>query len=95
MAGGTTFHFVTEGIATALDRARTAAGGDDVTVLGGATTVNQYLAAGLVDELRLHITAFTLGSGTRLFEDVPPLGLEQVASRSTSLVTHLTYRVAR
>ncbi|MEV6381149.1 dihydrofolate reductase family protein [Streptomyces sp. NPDC051773] len=95
MAGGTTFHFVTEGIATALDRARAAAGGDDVTVLGGATTVNQYLAAGLVDELRLHITAFTLGSGTRLFEDVPPLRLEQVASRSTSLVTHLTYRVAR
>lgn len=95
MAGGTTFHFVTDGIAAALARARAAAGGDDVTVLGGATTVNQFLTAGLVDELRLHVTPFTLGSGTRLFEDVPPLRLEQVASRSTSLVTHLTYRVAR
>ncbi|MEE1765672.1 MULTISPECIES: dihydrofolate reductase family protein [unclassified Streptomyces] len=95
MSGGTTFHFVTEGIAAALDRARAAAGEEDITVLGGATTVNQYLAAGLIDELRLHVTAFTLGSGTRLFEDVPPLRLAQVASRSTTLVTHLTYRVRR
>jgi dihydrofolate reductase len=93
MDGGTTFHFVTDGIASALTQARAAAGEGDVLVHGGATTINQYLAAGLVDELRLHIVPFTLGSGTRLFEGVPPLELEQVKSRLASLVTHLTYRV--
>ena len=61
--------------------------------MGGATTINQYLAAGLVDELRLHIVPLTLGAGTRLFEGVPPLKLEQVTSRAASLVTHVTYRV--
>ncbi|AMW14846.1 riboflavin biosynthesis protein RibD [Streptomyces qaidamensis] len=93
MEGGTTFHFVTDGIASALARAREAAGDGGVTVLGGATTVNQYLAAGLVEELRLHIVPLTLGAGTRLFEGVPPLRLEQVTSRAASRVTHLTYRV--
>jgi dihydrofolate reductase len=95
MAGGTTYHFVTDGIASALARARAAAGDGDVLVHGGATTVNQYLAAGLVDELRLHIVPLTLGAGTRLFEGVPPLELEQVTSRPASLVTHVTYRVPR
>jgi dihydrofolate reductase len=93
MEGGTTFHFVTDGIESALEQARAAAGGADVLVLGGATTVNQYLAAGLIEELRLHIVPFTLGAGTRLFEGVPPLELEQVASRAATAVTHLTYRV--
>lgn len=95
MRGGTTYHFVTDGIASALARARAAAGDGDVAVHGGATTVNQYLAAGLIDELRLHVVPFTLGAGTRLFEGVPPLELEQVASRSATRVTHLTYRVVR
>ncbi|MFF7489145.1 dihydrofolate reductase family protein [Streptomyces luteogriseus] len=94
MDGGTTYHFVTDGIAAALDRARTAADGSDVTVLGGATTINQYLAAGLIDELRLHIAPLTLGAGTRLFEGVPPLKLEQLTSRAASRVTHVTYRVS-
>ncbi|MEU6474335.1 dihydrofolate reductase family protein [Streptomyces massasporeus] len=94
MDGGTTYHFVTDGIVSALERARTAAGGGDVTVLGGATTVNQYLAAGLIDELRLHIAPLTLGAGTRLFEGVPPLELEQLTSRAASRVTHVTYRVS-
>ncbi|MGK5694403.1 dihydrofolate reductase family protein [Streptomyces sp. URMC 128] len=93
MDGGTTYHFVTDGIASALARARAAAGDGDVLILGGATTINQYLAAGLIDELRLHIVPFTLGAGTRLFEGVPPLKLEQVRSRAASLVTHLIYRV--
>lgn len=93
MDGGTTYHFVTDGIASALARARAAAGDGDVLILGGATTINQYLTAGLIDELRLHIVPFTLGAGTRLFEGVPPLRLEQVRSRPASLVTHLTYRV--
>ncbi|MEU0179460.1 dihydrofolate reductase family protein [Streptomyces massasporeus] len=94
MAGGTTYHFVTDGIVSAMDMARTAAGGGDVTVLGGATTINQYLAAGLIHELRLHIAPLTLGAGTRLFEGVPPLELEQLTSRAASRVTHVTYRVS-
>lgn len=93
MAGGTTFHFVTEGIESALTQAREAVGDGDVAIMGGATTINQYLAAGLIDELRLHISPFTLGAGTRMFDGVPPMNLEQVASRGASLVTHVTYRV--
>ncbi|WP_428949978.1 dihydrofolate reductase family protein [Streptomyces sp. cg35] len=93
MNGGTTYHFVTDGITSALTRARAAADGGDVLVQGGATTINQYLAAGLIDELRLHLVPFTLGAGPRLFEGAPSLRLEQVSSRSATLVTHLTYRV--
>jgi dihydrofolate reductase len=74
-------------------QARAAAGDGDVALQGGATTINQYLAAGLIDELRLHIVPLTLGAGTRLFEGVPPLKLEQVKSRAARLVTHVTYRV--
>ncbi|MCX4668908.1 dihydrofolate reductase family protein [Streptomyces sp. NBC_01381] len=93
MDGGTTYHFVIDGIESALAQARAVAGDGEITVAGGATTVNQYLAAGLIDELRLHIVPLTLGAGTRLFEGVPPLKLEQVTSRAASLVTHVTYRV--
>jgi dihydrofolate reductase len=93
MDGGTTYHFVTDGIESALAQAREAAGDGDVVIPGGATTINQYLAAGLVDQMRLHVVPFTLGAGTRLFEGVPPLKLEQVKSRAASQVTHVTYRV--
>jgi dihydrofolate reductase len=93
MDGGTTFHFVTDGISSALTPARAAAGDADVAIQGGATTINQYLTAGLIDELRLHIVPLTLGAGTRLFDGVPPLKLEQLTSRSAGLVTHVTYRV--
>ncbi|MFI6782082.1 dihydrofolate reductase family protein [Micromonospora sp. NPDC050276] len=93
MEGDTTFHFVTDGIEAALAEARAAAGDGDISIHGGATTINQYLAAGLVDELRLHIVPFTLGTGVRLFDGVPPLKLEQVASRAASAVLHVTYRV--
>jgi len=93
MDGGTTYTFVTDGIESALAQARAAAGDGDVVILGGANTIGQYLAAGLVDEVRLHIVPLTLGAGTRLFEGVPPLNLEQVASRAASSVTHVTYRV--
>src|ERR1044072_9797068 len=78
MAGGTTFHSVTAGIEAAFERARESADGGDSSIHGGATTVNQYLAAGLIDELRLHITPLMLGAGTRLFDGVPPLDLEHV-----------------
>lgn len=93
MDGGTTYHFVTDGIESALVQARAAAGDGDVAIGGGATTINQYLTAGLIDELRVHIAPLTFGSGTRLFDGVPPLKLEQVKSRAASLVTHVTYRV--
>jgi dihydrofolate reductase len=95
MKGGTTFHFVTDGIESALTQAQAVPGDGDVAIAGGASTVNQYLAAGLLNELRLHIAPFTLGSGTRVFDGVPPLRLDQVSSRAASLVTHLTYRVIR
>jgi dihydrofolate reductase len=95
MEGGTTFHFVTDGIESALTQAQAVAGDGDVAIAGGASTVNQYLAAGLLDELRLHIAPFTIGSGTRVFDGVPPLKLDQVSSRAASLVTHVTYRMVR
>ena len=93
MDGATTYYFVTDGIESALAQARAAADDGDVAIQGGATTINQYLAAGLIDELRLHIVPLTLGADTRLFEGVPPLKLEQVKSRAASSVTHVTYRV--
>jgi dihydrofolate reductase len=63
MEGGTTFTFVTDGIGSALDQARKAAGDRDVAIAGGAATVNQYLAAGLIDEIRTHIAPVTVGAG--------------------------------
>lgn len=93
MEGGTTYHFVTDGIESALAQARAAAGDGDVSIHGGATTINQYLAAGRVDELRLHVVPLTIGAGVRVFDGVPPLRLEQVSSRAASSVLHVTYRV--
>lgn len=95
MKGGTTFHFVTGGIEAALDRARAAAGERDVAIAGGASTVNQYLAAGLLEELRLHVAPVVLGAGERLFEGVGDLALEPVEASRTPLVTHVTYRAGR
>jgi dihydrofolate reductase len=92
MAGGTTYHFVTDGIDAALTQARAAAGDGDVAIQGGATTANQYLAAGLVDELRLHVVPFVAGRGERLFVGVGDLELKPVSSRTTPHVTHLVYR---
>ena len=95
MQGGTTFHFVTDGIESALAQAREAAGGGDVAIAGGAATVNQYLAAGAIDELRLHVVPVVLGAGERLFDGVGALSLERVGVNATDLVTHLTYRMLR
>jgi dihydrofolate reductase len=95
MQGGTTFTFVTDGIDSALDQARKAAGDRGVAIAGGAATINQYLAAGLIDELRTHIAPVTLGAGERLFDGVPPLHLELLAVRAASLTTHISYRVLR
>ena len=92
----TTFTFVTSGIEAALEQARAAAAGQDVLLGGGANMINQYLAAGLVDELELHVVPLLLGGGARLFENVgPSLGLEQVRAVEAPGVTHLKYRVLR
>ena len=93
MEGGTTFHFVTGGTGEALERARAAAGDGNVAIAGGAATVNQYLAAGQVDELRLHIAPVLLGCGERLFEGVGRAGLTQIGVRHTDLVTHVRYAI--
>ncbi|HUQ58254.1 dihydrofolate reductase family protein [Lentzea sp.] len=95
MEGGTTFHFVTDGIGAAFELATGVPGDGAISIHGGATTVNQYLAAGLIDELRLRIVPVTLGAGTRLFDGVPGLKLEQLESRSGKGFTHVTYRVVR
>ena len=93
--GGTTFHFVTDGIDSALEQARAAAGDGDVAVAGGASTVRQYLRAGLLDELYLHIVPIVLGAGERLLEDVGDPRLEPVKVVASPRVTHVKYRVAR
>lgn len=93
LKGGTTFTFVTDGIEAALDRARRAAGGRDVSLAGGANAARQYLAAGLVDEMEISLVPTLLGSGERLFEDVGDdlHGLELVRTVAAPQVTHLKF----
>ena len=95
MRGGTTFAFVTEGIDAALERARSAAGDKDVAIAGGASTVRQYLAAGMLDELYLHIVPVILGAGERLLEDVGDPTIEPVKVITSPAVTHIKYRIVR
>jgi dihydrofolate reductase len=95
MQGGTTFTFVTGGIEAALEQARAAAGDGDVAIAGGASAVRQYLAAGLLDELHLHIVPIVLGAGERLLEDVGHPKLEPIAVVASPAVTHIRYRVGR
>jgi len=95
--GGTTFTFVTEGVETAIDQAQTAAGDKDVSIGGGANTIQQFLRAGLVDELQIHLAPLLLGGGVRLFDD---LGTDEVKVQSTRVVespvvTHLKFRVVK
>ena len=92
----TTFTFVTEGVEAALDRARPAAAGKDVAIAGGADVINQFLGAGLVDELELHVVPLVLGGGARLFENLgPDPRLEQLRAVEGPGVAHLKYRVVR
>ncbi|MEU5690641.1 dihydrofolate reductase family protein [Actinosynnema sp. NPDC020468] len=95
--GGTTFHFVNDGIESALDQARAAAGDRDVRIAGGGTTILEYVNAGLVDEFTIALSPVVFGSGIRLFEgvDATRVALEQIRSEPTSRVTHLTYAVRR
>src|SRR3954447_8818185 len=93
MQGGTTFHFVTDGIESAIEMAGAAAGERDVTVAGGASAIQQALAAGLLDDLYLHIVPVLLDGGERLLEKVGDPKLEPVEVVASPAVTHLRYRV--
>jgi dihydrofolate reductase len=95
--GGTSFEFVTDGIGAALDQARDAAGGQDVVISGGAGVAKQYLAAGLLDELLIHLVPEFLGDGIRLFDDpaLTAIKLEQARAVEAPGVTHLYYRTTR
>jgi dihydrofolate reductase len=94
--GGTTFNFVTEGIEAALDQAREAAGDKNVAVAGGANVVQQYVAAGLLDELQIHVVPVLLGGGVRLFADgAGTVGLETMRVIESPSVTHLRYGVVK
>ena len=95
MEGGTTFTFVTAGVHSALEQAQGAAGDQDVSVVGGANAIQQFLAAGLLDELHLHIAPVLLHGGERLLENVGDPRLEPVGVVASPRVTHVKYRVAR
>ncbi|WP_406047730.1 dihydrofolate reductase family protein [Kribbella sp. NBC_00889] len=93
--GGTTFHFVNDGIEAALDQARVAAGDRDVRIAGGGATILEYVNAGLIDEFSIALSPLLCGSGIRLFEgvDVGRVALEPVRAEPSPRVTHLTYAI--
>jgi dihydrofolate reductase len=93
MSGGTTFHFVTDGIESALERAVRAAGGRDVSLGGGADAAQQYLRAGLIDAMEIHVVPMFLGGGSPLFEDLDggPTGYECVGLVSSTTAAHYAY----
>jgi dihydrofolate reductase len=95
--GGTTFTFVTDGIESALDRAGAAAAGKDIALGGGANVAQQYLKAGLIDEMRLNVVPVLLGAGARLFDNLggAKIGLECTHVVEAPGVTHLTYSVVK
>jgi len=93
MAGGTTFHFVTDGFEAAFEQAKAVAGDGGVAIAGGASTARQALTAGAIDELTLDVAPVLLGSGERLFDGVEDPGLEPIAVFHSPLATHVRYRV--
>jgi dihydrofolate reductase len=95
MQGGTTFYFVTDGIESALAQARAVAGDKNIAIAGGASTVQQYLAAGLIDQMHLHIAPVILGSGERLLDHIGTPTLEIIDVVASPHVTHIKYRVVR
>ena len=95
MQGGTAFHFVTDGISSALEQATAAAQGKDVVLAGGANVIQQYFAAGAVDEFYLHIAPILLGAGERLLDNVGDVKIEQVRAVEAPEVTHIKYRVLK
>jgi dihydrofolate reductase len=95
--GGTTFLFINDGIESALEQARTVAGGKDIRIAGGANVIQQYLNAGLVDEFSIAVSPVLFGTGLRLFEGLDPrrISLEITEAMHSPLVTHLNYAVRR
>lgn len=94
--GDTSFTFVTDGIASTVAQARAAAGDRTVHIMGGATVIQQALAAGLVDEVQLHVAPILLGAGTRLFDSLAdPVKLERIAVSESPSATHLRFRVVK
>jgi dihydrofolate reductase len=93
MDGGTSFTFVTDGVASAVEQARAAAGDKNVSIAGGASVVQQCLSLGLVDELTVHTAPVFLGGGTRLFDAVPPGRLELVETVAVPQAVHVRYRL--
>jgi dihydrofolate reductase len=89
------FRFVTEGVAAAVDQARATAGDKNVVVMGGANVIDQCLAAGIVDELRIHLSPLLLGDGTRLFDHVGPMTLVQLEVTESPRATHLAFDVVQ
>jgi dihydrofolate reductase len=97
MQGGTTYTFVTDGIAAALELARAAAGAKNVGIWGGAHIIRQYLQAGLLDELQIHLIPILLGDGIRLFAGLDPEGisLRKISSIETPAATHFRFEVVK
>jgi dihydrofolate reductase len=95
MDGGTVFRFVTDGIESALAQAREAAGPDNVQISGGAATAREYLRAGRVDQLYLHVTPLVLGAGERLWDGLDDMTFEPFEVTPSPAVTHIRYRVVR
>jgi dihydrofolate reductase len=95
--GGTTFYFVNDGIESALEKARKAAGDRDVRISGGAETIQEYLDTGLIDEFSITLAPVLFGTGIRLFDHVDPdrLALNQVRTAASTRVTHLTYAAVK
>jgi dihydrofolate reductase len=95
--GGTTFTFVTDGIESALEQAKAAAGDKDVNIAGGADTVQQFIRAGLLDELEIHLAPLLFGEGIRLFDKIGPqhVELENMRVVASPKVTHLRFRVVK
>lgn len=97
LTDGTTFHFVTDGLTSAVERAKTACNDRKVHIAGGAAIVQQTLAAGLIDELHLHIAPVLLGAGTRLFDNLPAgiAELDRFRVVGSPDATHLSFRIPR
>lgn len=97
MQGGTTYTFVADGLEAGLEMARAAAGDQDVGIWGGANIISQYLKAGLVDELQLHLVPVLLGNGVRLFEDLGAgrIELRRISSVETPSATHFRFQVVK
>jgi len=97
MQGGTTFFFETDGIEAGLEQALAASGGKDVGIWGGANIVRQYLKAGLLDEMQIHLVPVLLGAGVRLFEDLgpEPIELTRTGCIETPAATHLRFDVVK